>query len=131
MVTILMFVSALLILLSMLPFIQNQHWVFRVAEFMKLQLLPLQVLVFVLNFFYIKESSTLWYFQGVQLALIGYHIYILMRYTKFWETPIFRETEQASDKIKVISCNIYQFNKDYQRFIDLIEKEQPDVFLTM
>lgn len=131
MVTTLIILSALLILLSVLPFIQNQHWIFRVAEFIKLQLLPLQIIVFIIAFFYIKENSVLWFFQGVQLVLIGYHIYILMRYTKFWKTPIIKQTEKASDKIKIISCNIYQFNKEYNRFVDLINKEQPDIFLTM
>lgn len=126
-----MIISSLLIVLSVLPFIQNQHWVFRVAEFIKLQLLPLQVIVFGASFFYTKENPVLWYFQAVQLGLIIYHIYILMRYTKFWKTTKFKQSDNASDKIKIISCNIYQFNKEYHRFIALIEKEQPDIFLTM
>ncbi len=124
-------ISALLVLISVLPFTQNQHWVFRVAEFVKLQLLPLQVVVFVVGLFYVTENPVLWYLEAVQLGLIGYHIYILMRYTKFWKTPKFDSGGKPSDNIKIISCNIYQFNKEYNRFIDLIEKEEPDVFLTM
>jgi len=131
MVITLITVSSLLILLSILPFVQNQHWIFRVSEFIKLQLLPLQTIVFIITFFYTKENAILWFFQGVQLILIVYHIYILMRYTKFWKTPIAKQTEKASDKIKIISCNIYQFNKEYDRFINLINTEEPDIFLTM
>lgn len=122
---------SILIFLSLLPFVQNQHWVFRAAEFIKLQLLSLQIVVSVIAFFYVNHNAVLWYFQGLNLLLIGYHVYILVRYTKFWKTPIFRETQYSSDKVKIISCNIYQFNKEYQRFIDLVNKEQPDVFLTM
>lgn len=129
--TTLIIISSLLILLSVLPFIQNQHWIFRVAEFIKLQLLILQVILFSICCFYMYEYTVLWYLQGAQLILIGYHIYILMRYTKFWKTSKFSPTENASDKIKIISCNIYQFNEEYQRFIDLINKEKPDIFLTM
>lgn len=131
MVTFLTCISLLLIILSILPFIQHQHWIFRVAEFIKLQLLGLQAVVFTITFFYIQENAFLWYIQAAQLILIVYHIYILMRYTKFWKTTVFRETGRASDKIKIISCNVLQFNKEYERFIDLIKKEQPDVFLTM
>lgn len=131
MITGLLIFSSILIVLSVLPFIQNQHWVFRVAEFIKLQLLPLQIVVFIVTIFYVKEKPILWYFQVVQLACIGYHIYILMRYTKFWKTPIKKHSVNASDQIKIISCNIYQFNKEYHRFIELIRKEQPDIFLTM
>ncbi len=131
MVLTIMIASAVLILLSVLPFVQNQHWVFRVAEFLKLQLLPLQVIVFAVAFVYIGESPVLWYFQLVQLALIVYHIYILMKYTRFWKTPRAEHDANGSDAVKVVSCNIYQFNKAYQQFIDLIDREQPDIFLTM
>lgn len=131
MITVLIVISSLLIILSALPFIQNQHWVFRVAEFIKLQLLPLQIIVFTVTLFYLKEHQWLWYLQIIQLGLIGYHIYLLMRYTKFWKTTKYPTTNNVSDKIKIISCNIYQFNEEYHRFIQLIRQEQPDVFLTM
>ncbi|WP_422795138.1 endonuclease/exonuclease/phosphatase family protein [Sphingobacterium sp. HJSM2_6] len=124
-------IQSILILISLLPFIQNQHWIFRVAEFMKLQILPLQVIIVIISFFYLHEYSQLWYFQIGQLLLIGYHIYILMRYTKFWKTPIKRQSKNSSEQVKIISCNIYQYNNEYQRFVNLIEQEKPDIFLTM
>ncbi|HUH34749.1 MAG TPA: endonuclease/exonuclease/phosphatase family protein [Moheibacter sp.] len=131
MTTAIIILSTVLIVLSALPFIQNQHWIFRVAEFIKLQLLPLQILVFFLAFFYTNESAMLWYLQGAQLLFIVYHLYILMRYTKFWKSPKFEMTNNASEKVKIISCNIYQFNQEYDRFIELIQREQPDIFLTL
>lgn len=131
MVLSLIIISSLLILWSVLPFIQHQHWIFRVAEFVKLQLLGLQSLVFVLTFFYIKEHPVLWYFQVAQFGLIGYHLYILMRYSRFWKNTNLGKTSKASNTVKIVSCNVYQFNKDYGRFITLIQQEQPDIFLTM
>ncbi len=131
MLTAILILSVLLILLSVLPFIQNQHWVFRVPEFMKLQVLILQVIVFVAACFYMENVMWMWGLQVVQLGLIVYHIYILMRYTRFWRTTKFEATGKASGKIKIISCNVYQFNTEYRRFVDLVRKEQPDIFLTM
>ncbi len=122
--------SILLILLSALPFIQHQHWVFRVAEFIKLQLLLLQLFIFALAFFTIKPGLFLWTIQALQLGFIIYHIYLLMRYTKFWRTRKQEVSGHASDRIKIISCNVFQFNKEYERFIQLIREEQPDAFLT-
>lgn len=124
--------SVLLILISLLPFIQNKHWVFRTAEFIKLQLLPLQVIAVVGSLFFVENHSFLWYIQGIQISLIGYHFYILLHYSKFWKTPRMpSKAQQAQQPIKVISCNVYQFNRDHQRFIDLITREKPDIFLTM
>ena len=124
-------ISCLLIILSILPFIQNQHWVFRVPEFLKLQILVLQVISFSALFFLTKREIWFWIIQSTQLILIIYHLYILARYTKFWRTPQVQKSKSDSDKIKIIACNIYQYNKDHNRFINLINKEDPDLFLTM
>ncbi|TYR36657.1 endonuclease/exonuclease/phosphatase family protein [Sphingobacterium phlebotomi] len=131
MVTTLAVISTLFILLSVLPFIQHQHWVFRVAEFIKIQLVILQIIAFGITMIYVEDSIWLWIVQTVQFVLIVYHIYILMRYTKFWKKQKPSKASSSSDKIKIISCNIYQFNSEYHRFIELIEQEQPDIFVTM
>lgn len=123
--------SGLLILLSLLPFIRCQLWVFRVAEFVKLQLLVFQVPVLAWGFYLVADAPWIWSIQILQALLIGYHVFILVRYTKFWRKEIYEKGKDASDSIKIISCNILQFNKEYGRFIDLIRKEQPQIFVTM
>lgn len=123
--------SGILILLSVLPFIQSQHWIFRVAEFVKLQLLVFQVPALALGFYLVGKDSWIWWLQGVQIILIVYHAYILIRYTKFWRREKYEKGKEASDSIKVISCNVLQFNTSYSSFIDLIQKEEPNIFLTM
>jgi len=131
MASIILILSILLIIVSGLPFIQNQHWVFRVSEFTKLQVVILQLPIFFAAFFYIENITTLWIIQSTQLVLMIYHIYILFRYTKFWKSTKTVPTENNSETIKIIACNIYQFNTEYNRFIDLIRTEKPAAFLTM
>lgn len=126
-----MILSGVLILLSVLPFVQHQHWVFRVPEFLKLQILVLQVVVFVLWMVLGEWSPVFWILQGGQFALMVYHVYILMRYTKFWRTKKIDSSGQVSDKVKVISCNVYQFNTEHERFVQLVKDEQPDIVITM
>lgn len=122
--------SILLIILSILPFIQHQHWIFRVPEFMKLQLLYLQLLVVPLAFLYINPPFE-WVLQIILIVFLIYHISVLFRYTKFWRKPLKVNEATASKKISALSCNIYQFNTEYQRFIDLVQEKKPDIVLTM
>src|SRR3546814_606707 len=122
--------SVFLILCSVLPFVQHQHWVFRVPEFLKLQLLILQLIVFSVWFVFAEWMPLFWILQALQFGLIGYHVYILMRYTKFWKTEKIERTGQASEQVKIISCNVYQFNTERQRFIQLVKDEQPDIIIT-
>ncbi|MCL7986932.1 endonuclease/exonuclease/phosphatase family protein [Sphingobacterium sp. lm-10] len=128
----LLVLSILLIVLSVLPFIQNQHWVFRVPEFMRLQLLFLQLIIFPITFFYVGNGLWIWVLQVAQAALIGFHLYIFIRYTKFWRSQRSKDVGgETSEKVQIIACNIYQYNTQYHRFIDLIKQEDPDVFVTM
>src|SRR5690606_5321947 len=124
-------VSALLIMLSILPFLQQPHWTFRVPEFMKTQLIFLQLIAAFLRSVYITKQPCLWYLQAIHIIFIAYQIYILIRYTALWKTNHPQKTDGASELVKIISCNIYQYNNQYDRFIALIRQEKPDIFLTM
>ena len=129
--TVLLLLSALLILLSVLPFVPNQHWVFRAAEFIKLQLFLFQVVVFGLVWVLIPPTWPVLLMQGVHLVVIGYHLYLLLRYTKFWKNTKHTPTKRASESVSLISCNVCQFNTQYERFTDFVLAEDPDILLTM
>ena len=123
-------VSGLLILLSVLPFIRNQHWIFRVPEFMKIQILILQSAIVAASFFLVEHTAVFWTVTAIQVGLMVYHAYLLIRYTKFYRKNKVSKSGTSSDKISIISANVYQFNTDYQRFHKIIEKYQPDIFVT-
>ena len=52
--------SVLLIILSILPFFRSQHWVFRVPEFMKIQILVLQGIVFSASIIFAEKNFWMW-----------------------------------------------------------------------
>lgn len=121
--------SGLLILLSVLPFSKNQHWIFRVPEFLKIQLFFFQLATIVAGFIFLEKNTLFWFVVGVQFLLMIYHLYILIRYTTFYKKTVMPPAD--ADTISIISCNIYQFNQDFERFHQLIRKYQPDIFITM
>lgn len=123
--------SIFLILLSILPFSKNQHWVFRVPEFLKIQILLLQIALVVISAIAIEKNTLFWVINGIQILLIIYHIYILIRYTKFYRKKRTYKKYYSSESVKVISANVYQFNTEFHRLIQLINKENPDIFVTM
>ena len=123
--------SLLIVILSLLPFIKNQHWIFRVPDFVRPQLMIFQIILFVVI---LLDWNNLKYEKYWLIALgacLAYNIYIFIRFTKFWRHNEYKPSAIHSQNIKVISVNVYQFNKEYQRFVDMIRKEKPDIFLTM
>ena len=123
--------SVLLIILSILPFFSSQHWVFRVPEFMKIQILVLQGILFSSSIIFAEKNFWMWLLNAAQFILILYHLYILIRYTKFYKKKEVKKDSTASATVKVISVNVYQFNKNFQKLHHLIAKYSPDIFITM
>ncbi|PKR80770.1 hypothetical protein CW751_08340 [Brumimicrobium salinarum] len=121
--------SILLILLSILPFSQHQHWVFRVPEFIKLQILVLQIIASIGLVAFMKDNILYYAVLLIQIALIVYHLYLFFHFTQLHKKPT-PENENAQ-KLKIISTNVYQYNTDYERFLNLIKDECPTLFLTI
>lgn len=125
-------ISFVLICSSLIPLIQNSHWFFRFFEFGKLQLFVLVTATFLVGIIFINTSNTS---HKIVLGFLGliilFHAKDLYPYTLLHSIPKNKRTSSCSKTISIISANIYQKNKDYFRFITLIEKHNPDLFLTM
>jgi endonuclease/exonuclease/phosphatase (EEP) superfamily protein YafD len=120
----------LFLILTILPKIQNSHWIFRVPEFGKIQLTYFILFTFIFGFF-INSSENLWYYQALLIVMFVHHGFTLVKYTPLYPVKKHSQKHQSSEKIHFISANVYQFNKEYHRFIHLIDKYQPEIFLTM
>lgn len=123
--------SWLFIIVTFLPLVNHPHWFFRVFDFGKIQLFIFQALLLVLSVCFITFSGTLLLTQ-ISLAIsICYIATILYTYTPLYKVKNAEFSDKSSKPITIISTNVYQFNKEYQRFVDFIKKNQPDIFITM
>lgn len=123
--------SILLIFASLIPLVNSQHWFFRIFDFGKVQILVIQLMVFIAAWFVIPATVYFYLMQIVLLGCMVYEIYLLFPYTPFYKIEQKVKTERSSESIKVISTNIYQFNNQYSRFLKFIEENNPDIVLTM
>lgn len=124
-------VVSLLIIFTILPKIPCSHWIFRVADFGKIQINYLTAITFLAGFFF-YENNLWWYSQAVLLGIMIFHTFTLIKYTRYYPIKKIEASGGTPSKhLKIISANVYQFNKKYEPFADIIKKYQPDVFLTM
>lgn len=125
-------VSALLITVSVLPFINHQHWMLRVWEFGRIQLTVLQLLTLALGLFFMVDKDFLfWGTALVHVALIVYNGVILFPYTSAFKKKAVQDIPKHSRTISIISVNVYQFNDRYQELINLVREVKPDILMTM
>lgn len=118
--------SYLLIITTLLPLIRNPHWVFRIFDFGKIQLFFLQLLALLFSVYY-GDPLTLTLLIGTTL-LNGV---LLFKYTPLYRSGRVPPGPTASPPITLLSLNVYQDNRNYTKFLDLVDSIDPDAVLTM
>ncbi|KFF00243.1 hypothetical protein IX39_06180 [Chryseobacterium formosense] len=121
---------SLLFIFTILPKIPSSHWIFRVPDFGKIQITYLTIILFGIGFF-VEKNQYFWYSQAFLLVLFVYHGITLVKYTPLYPVKKHQRNSHSSQKIHFISANVYQFNTEFNRFIDLINRNKPEMFLTM
>ncbi|RRJ88145.1 endonuclease/exonuclease/phosphatase family protein [Paenimyroides tangerinum] len=123
--------AALLIVSTFIPLIPNQHWFFRVFDFAKVQIFILQFLLVLFGFLFIIKSNLFFVSQLLLIGCMIYEISLLYKYTPFYKVEKHIKTNKASKTVTLISANVFQFNREYQKFIHYVQKQNPDIILTM
>lgn len=124
--------SIFLIFASVIPLSKNTHWSSRIFEFAKIQILVFQLILFLFGIIFINHYNNLYIFIQIFTVLC-----ILLHVKDLWVfTPIYKGIQKkmcdnSSTIVKIISVNVYQDNTDYDAFKNLIQKYNPDIFLTM
>lgn len=125
-------VSLILIITTILPRLADQHWFFRVWDFGKVQLVILHIIVLGLAFLFIEFSS--WWLIAMQVGLgisLLLNVIVLLPFTPLYKTHDQPKSANNSASVSIISVNVYQFNDEYQKLLDLVEEIKPDILLTM
>jgi len=124
--------SALLITVSLLPFITHQHWMFRVWEFGRIQVMFLQLITLALGILFVEDKSLLfWGTVFIHVGLIINNVIILIPYTIAYKKNKTKNIPKDTKTISIISVNVYQFNKRREELIKLVKEFKPDILLTM
>lgn len=124
--------SAIFIMATLLPLVSDQHWFFRIWDFGKVQVTIFQVILFTLGIIFVNDYSLLYIvFQTILFIVLLYNAFILIKYTPLYNRHRDISNNLCSEKITCLAINVYQFNKEYERLLNLIRKVKPDIILTM
>ena len=123
--------SYLVIIISLIPLIRHDYWIFRVCEYPRLQKLSINIclLVSLVLFFGIKTTSD----QVISSLLFlntAYLIYQVFPFTVFGKKQMSTVRKRHSDKqIGLFIGNVYQHNKNAQEYLKCIKSKDPDVVM--
>ena len=127
--------ACIVIWLSFWSLIPRDEWWFRGADFPRLQILAVGLLAFVLMIVW----DAAWDFarELILIGLIGalaFQLKMVLPYTFFWKKQVKKVRASQLDPDKQISLmvsNVLTPNTQYHLLIELIQKHQPDLVLTL
>ncbi|WP_121906421.1 endonuclease/exonuclease/phosphatase family protein [Ulvibacter antarcticus] len=130
MTVVLYVISIIFIITPFLPAIENPHWFFRTADFVRLQSIVIEIVCLLLLFF-IDDSHTI-FTLTLKIGLIGAALYQIVKvfpYSSFY--PRKKPKFESDGMLSVLAANVLQTNTSFGKFIEIINEFDPDIVLVM
>lgn len=130
---VLLIYCSILLLITFLPLVKNEYWVFRVCEYPRLQKLVANILAIVLLTFYVAEQDIVnLLFLGAMILNASYLIYLIAPFTKLSKIQVLPIDEEIPENgISLMIANVFQDNTNYKGCLDEINRVNPDVVLLL
>ncbi len=90
-----------------------------------------QFATFMLAIIFVDATPFIWGIQAFLVLLMIYNASILVKYTSLYKVIPQKKSPKHSAPVTLLSANVYQFNKNYQPFIDLVHRTKPNIILTI
>ncbi len=125
-------IAAFFIVCSYVHLIKYDAWWIRGFDFVHAQLAIIVGVLLVLGLLLFPITIL----QGAVLFLLfstlGYHLFIIIPFTLLHKKQVLTSTIPLNDNmIRVLMCNVYQDNTQYNGFVTLVQHVTPDVLLVV
>lgn len=125
--------SALPILVTLLPILKWDHWWVRVWDFPRLQISVIQIVLILLLVIFFEWTPGWWLLAVILIvACLIFQMTRIFRYTPLFPVQVKKYRGEPSDnRISILICNVLQSNREAGKLLKIIEREDPDLVLTL
>ncbi len=124
-------IGGFIILATLIPFIRNDYWVFRIFEYPRLQKWAITLLI--LSVYALLTDFQIWYqwgFLGALLANLTYLSYQIYPFLPIAECQMKQADPVSSQEgFSLMISNVLQDNKDTDRLVALIKQRKPNLIV--
>ena len=126
--------SGFLILATVITWLPFSHWSVRGFDFPRLQILSLGLVLIICTLILWSDEWSVFRvftFIGLVLAMAD-QLRMILPFTPLWKKHVKKVKQPLPEQqISVIVSNVLTPNRQYDALVNLIEKHQPDVVLTL
>lgn len=133
MLSVLVFFTALLVLVTLLPLSKHPHWVIRGMDFPRFQIAVGAAVLLIINLLVLdSQRLTNWVLLGVTVLCLLWQLWWVLPFTFFWpkEVKTARE-DRPEQQLSILTSNVLTSNRNADALIALVRKHQPDVLVTL
>ncbi|MEJ6980437.1 endonuclease/exonuclease/phosphatase family protein [Pedobacter sp. P351] len=126
--------SVLFILVSLIPLIRNDYWVFRVFEYPRFQKLLICLFLFLVAGFLVVKSpdNTIYTISAFLFANLGYLFYQIYPFTVLSRKEVLHVKSNIPEQcIALMTGNVLQYNHQAKAYLANIYNADPDVVLLL
>ena len=125
--------SVILIAATLIPYLSFEHWIVRIFDFPRLQILFLSIVVLGCLLYFVRKQSFLKkILLPVLLFTIAFQVYNILPYTPLVAKSVPKSLLQDDkNAVSVMVANVYMKNHKHQKLINLVQKYKPDVLITL
>ncbi|MGB7406216.1 MAG: endonuclease/exonuclease/phosphatase family protein [Pacificimonas sp.] len=122
--------AAFLIAVTILPVMPVDAWWIRVLDFPRVQIVVLLSIVMAL--LAVSGRPRPWLWIGLCALAFGYQLVRVVPYLAIYpKQATTAESCPVGQSIRLLASNVLQTNRDYQRTVDIVRAEAPDVFIAL
>ncbi len=125
--------AVFLIVIALLPLTRGTHWIIRGWDFIRVQTSFLQLLIIILILTLEFPQAPWEYITLISLiAAFTFQVIVVYPYSKYY--PLRQAKPKNPERLKqisLLSSNVLQTNRDYEKLINQIKELDPDLFLVM
>lgn len=116
-----------LLLLTLLPFIRNRHWLFRAPMYLSIQVGIFTTILFILNLIFHPEYF--WFTLVISCAILIIQIQRILGFAIDFKSHVKQIKLPTERSFSILIFNVYQYNEKYEEVSKMLKEEDADVVL--
>lgn len=117
---------------TLLPLSRYQKWWVRILDFPRLQIAAGIAGLMILQFSLLPLSQTAsWLLIGINICCFLYQAWWIFPFSPLFPAEVKLSHPGGSESLKIITGNVLADNKKYNRFLNIIRKNQPHIIVTL
>ena len=132
-VALLIVFTALLAVVTLVPFLPIAHGSVRICDFPRLQIVGLAVALIVLTAGFGPEGAIGAGLLAVQIAVVAVQGAICLRFTPLWRVQSLRFAGADDDPavVRIVTSNVKMSNRSHEALVSLVRERDPHVAIFM